>query len=113
MTSVKTIIYPVKDLAATKALFSSLLGAEPHTDQPYYVGFTAGEQEIGLDPNGHSKGLTGPVAYWHVEDIQARLAALVAAGGKVQQDVQDVGGGRQIASVTDPDGNAIGILQDS
>ncbi|WP_180687609.1 VOC family protein [Streptomyces gossypiisoli] len=108
----QTIIYPVKDLGRAKSLFSALLGVEPHTEQPYYVGFRAAEQEIGLDPNGHAHGLTGPVPYWHVADIRATLAALLAAGAETLQDVRNVGAGRLIASVKDPDGNLVGLLQD-
>src|SRR4051795_1358028 len=100
----KTIIYPVKDLAAAKALFSALLGVEPYADEPYYVGFKAAGQDVGLDPNGHAKGMTGPVPYWHVPDLRERLAVLLEAGADLLQDVQDVGGGRLIASVKDSDG---------
>ena len=33
MTSgIKTVIYPVRDLAPAKALFSQLLGVEPYVD---------------------------------------------------------------------------------
>ncbi|MEU6259885.1 VOC family protein [Streptomyces sp. NPDC047043] len=108
----KTIIYPVKDIARAKALFGALLGVEPYADEPYYVGFKDAGQDVGLDPNGHAKGMTGPVPYWHVEDIRGRLAALVEAGAEVLQDVQDVGGGRLIAFVKDTDGNLVGLLQD-
>ena len=108
----KTIIYPVKDLARTKSLFSALLGVEPYADEPYYVGYKDAGQDVGLDPNGHAKGMTGPVPYWHVSDIRATLAGLVEAGAELLQDVQDVGGGKLIASVKDADGNLIGITQD-
>ncbi|MDR6975285.1 putative enzyme related to lactoylglutathione lyase [Streptomyces sp. 3330] len=108
----QTIIYPVKDLARAKALFSALLEVEPYADEPYYVGFKAAGQDIGLDPNGHAKGMTGPVPYWHVTDLRERLAALVAAGAELLQDAQDVGGGRLIAFVKDADGNLVGLLQD-
>jgi predicted enzyme related to lactoylglutathione lyase len=108
----KTIIYPVKDLDAAKALFSALLGVEPYADEPYYVGFRAAGQEIGLDPNGHAKGMTGPVPYWHVADLRSTLAALLAAGAETLQDVQDVGGGKLIAYVKDADGNLVGLTQD-
>ena len=37
----KTIIYPVKDLARAKTLYSKLLGVEPEYDHTYYVGFKA------------------------------------------------------------------------
>ncbi|MFF4503808.1 VOC family protein [Streptomyces sp. NPDC001401] len=108
----KTIIYPVKDIARAKSLFSALLQVEPYADEPYYVGFKDAGQDVGLDPNGHAKGLTGPVPYWHVDDIRGRLAALVDAGAEVVQDVQDVGNGRLIASLKDADGNLVGLLQD-
>jgi predicted enzyme related to lactoylglutathione lyase len=108
-----TIIYPVKDIARAKALFSALLETEPYADEPYYVGFKDAGQDVGLDPNGHSRGMTGPVPYWHVTDIRARLAALLEAGAELLQDVTDVGGGKLIASVKDADGNLVGITQDS
>jgi predicted enzyme related to lactoylglutathione lyase len=108
----KTVIYPVKDLAKAKALFGALLEVEPYADEPYYVGFKDAGQDVGLDPNGHAKGMTGPVPYWHVSDIRGRLAALVDAGAELMQDVQDVGGGRLIAFVKDADGNLVGLLQD-
>jgi predicted enzyme related to lactoylglutathione lyase len=108
----QTIIYPVKDVDRAKALFTALLGVEPYADEPYYVGYKAAGQDVGLNPNGHAQGLTGPVPYWHVTDIRDRLAALVAAGAEVLQDVQDVGNGRLIASLKDADGNLVGLLQD-
>ncbi|MEU7964857.1 VOC family protein [Streptomyces sp. NPDC049097] len=111
-TGLTTIIYPVKDLEAAKAVFRALLDVEPYADQPYYVGFRAAGQELGLDPNGHAKGVTGPVPYWQVPDLRARLAALLDAGAELLQDVQDVGGGKLIASVRDADGNLVGLLQE-
>ena len=109
---VKTIIYPVKDLAQAKKLYGTLLGVEPSSDAAYYVGFTVGDQQIGLDPSGHQSGMTGPIAYYHVDDIKKSLQSLLDAGGQVQQEVKNVGGGRLIASVKDADGNIIGLIQD-
>lgn len=110
---VQTIIYPVNDLAQAKAIFSALLGTAPYMDQPYYVGFMVGGQNIGLDPNGHKQGMTGPVSYYHVDDINASLQALLDVGAQTVQDVKDVGGGKRIASVKDAAGNIIGILQNA
>jgi len=108
---VKTIIYPVKDLAKATAMFNALLGVEPLMDQPYYVGYRVGDQDIGLDPNGQKQGMTGPLAYWNVEDINESLKVLLDAGATMMQEVKDVGGGKLIASVTDLDGNSIGLIQ--
>jgi predicted enzyme related to lactoylglutathione lyase len=110
---IKRLIFPVKDLAQAKTLFTTLLGAEPYVDQPYYVGYKAGDQELGLDPHGHNKGLTGPVGYWTVSDIRASVESLVGAGAKVQQAVQDVGGGMLIATLKDADGNDFGLVQEA
>ena len=111
-TGARTILYPVKDLEKAKALFTALLGVEPEIDEPYYVGYVVAGQHIGLDPNGHAKGLTGPTPYWHVDDIEGTCRALLAAGGETVQEIQEVGGGRRIASVRDADGSLLGLLQD-
>jgi hypothetical protein len=61
---VKTIKYSVTDLANAKTLYGELLGVELYMDEAYYVGFNIeGHNNIGLNPHGHSKGMTGPVAY--------------------------------------------------
>ena len=71
---IRLFIYPVKDIARAKTLYSKLLRVEPYVDEAYYVGFRVGDQEIGLDPNGHSAGMTGPVGYYHVNDIKKKPA---------------------------------------
>src|SRR6267143_2585644 len=96
---IQLLVYPVKDIARAKALYRTLLGVEPYADAPYYVGFRVGEQEIGLDPNGHAQGMTGPIGYYHVSDIKKSLELLLAAGAQIQKEVKDVGGGRLIAWV--------------
>jgi predicted enzyme related to lactoylglutathione lyase len=108
---VKTIIYPVGDLAKAKTLYGKLLGVEPDMDEPYYVNFNVEGKDVGLDPNGHGQGMTGPVVYWHVDDVEKSLGALLEVGAEAWQGVRDVGGGKLIASVKDADGNAIGLLQ--
>jgi predicted enzyme related to lactoylglutathione lyase len=106
-----TIIYPVKDITRSKKLFTRLLEVEPIMDEPYYVGYKVGNQDIGLDPNGYSQGITGPIGYYHVSDIKKSLQILLDAGAKVLQDVRDVGGGKLVASVKDPESNLIGLIQ--
>jgi predicted enzyme related to lactoylglutathione lyase len=63
-------------------------------------------------PGGGPQGMTSPVAFWHVTDIEAKLAEMTAAGASVKEAPHDVGGGRLVATVTDPDGNVLGVLQD-
>ncbi len=108
----RTVLHPVTDLTTAKAVYTALLGVAPQTDGPYYVGFDVDGQHIGLVPGGGPQGMTSPVAYWHVPDIETTLAAVTTAGATVQEAAHDVGGGRLIATVTDPDGNVLGLLQD-
>ncbi|MEV8528888.1 VOC family protein [Streptomyces sp. NPDC052000] len=109
---IKTVLHPVSDLVKAKAVYTALLGVAPQTDESYYVGFEAEGQSIGLVPNGGAQGMSSPVAYWHVPDIEAKLAEVTAAGAVVKEPAHDVGGGRLVATVTDPDGNVLGLLQD-
>ncbi|MGO8877681.1 MAG: VOC family protein [Acidimicrobiales bacterium] len=109
---IKTVLIPVSDLATAKAVYSALLGLAPQADGSYYVGFDTAGQHIGLLPGGGPQGMTSPVTYWHVPDIEAKLAEVTAAGATVKEPVRDVGGGRRVATVTDPDGNVLGLLQD-
>ena len=109
---IRTVLHPVSDVAAAKAVYAALLGVAPQQDEPYYVGFEAEGQHIGLVPGGGPQGMTSPVAYWHVRDIEAKLAEVTAAGAAVNEPTRDVGGGRLVATVTDPDGNVLGLLQD-
>jgi len=109
---IKTVLHPVTDLVAAKAVYTALLGIAPQHDSSYYVGYDVAGQHIGLVPGGGPQGMTSPVAYWHVPDIEAKLAEVTAAGATVKEPARDVGGGRLVATFTDPDGNVLGLLQD-
>ena len=108
----KTLLHPVTDLEKSKAVYTALLGVAPTADSAYYVGFDAEGQHIGLVPGGGPQHMTSPIAYWHVADIAAKLAEVTAAGAVVREEPHDVGGGRQVATFTDPDGNVLGLVQD-
>ncbi|HEY5192541.1 MAG TPA: VOC family protein [Solirubrobacteraceae bacterium] len=109
---IKTVLHPVSDLAAAKAVYAALLGVSPQADADYYVGFDAEGQHIGLVPGGGPQGMTSPVTFWQVPDIEAKLAEVTAAGATVKEPAHEVGGGRLVATFTDPDGNVLGLLQD-
>ena len=107
--AIKTVLHPVTDLSKAKAVYTALVGAEPDHDADYYVGYDTGGQHIGLVPNSE---MEAPVAYWHVADIEAKLAEVTAAGATVKEPPHEVGWGRTVATFADPDGNVLGLLQD-
>ena len=109
----RTVIYRVPDLTRAKAWYSAAFGVSPYFDEPFYVGFSIGGFELGLDPD-LSEGGAGPggsVAYWGVTNIDAALPAFARDGGAVHSPARDVGEGIRVASVTDPFGNVIGLIE--
>jgi predicted enzyme related to lactoylglutathione lyase len=110
---IKTVLHLVSDLAAAKAVYAALLGVAPMADESHYVGFEVGGQHIGPVPGVASQSMTSPFVCWQVPDIEAKLAEVTAAGATVKESPRDVGGGRLVATVVDPDGNVLGLLQDA
>ncbi len=108
---IRTVLHPVSDLTRSKAVYTALLGTPPQTDESYYVGFEVAGQHIGLVPGGGPQAMTSPVAYWHVDDIEAKLAEVTAAGATVKESPREVGWGRVVATFADPDGNVLGLLE--
>ena len=108
----RTVIYHVDDLERAKAWYTEALGIVPYFDQPFYVGFNVSGYELGLDPDmsGVSTG-NNAVAYWGVKDAGAAYKRMIEIGGKAHSDVQEVGGGIRVATVTDPFENVFGIIE--
>src|SRR5271155_24299 len=90
---IKIVLHPVTDLEKAKAVYTALLGLPPQADSSYYVGYEAEGQQIGLVPGAGAQGMTSPVAYWQVPDIEAKLAEVTAAGATLKEAAHDVGGG--------------------
>ena len=108
----RTVIYHVPDVARAKAWYAAAFGIAPYFDEPFYVGFDVGGFELGLHPDmsGVQMG-NNAVAYWGVPDIVQAHAALVAAGALPADPIADVGGDIKVATLKDPFGNVIGIIE--
>ena len=108
-----TVIYRVTDLDRAKAWYARAFQQAPYFDQPFYVGFSIGGYELGLDPDP-SGGKTGPggsVAYWRVPAIDDAVRHFVARGATSSAPAQEVGEGIKVATVSDPFGNLIGLIE--
>ena len=103
--AIRSLVIPVSDMDAAKAVYTSLLGA-PHTDQPYYVGYNIDGFEVSLAP-GEAAG--GPVAYADVEDLDASRETLLAAGASERSAPRQVAPEARVCVLNDPDGNPIGL----
>jgi predicted enzyme related to lactoylglutathione lyase len=113
LLGLRTIIYHVHDLEKAKLWYTTALGIKPYFDQPYYIGFNVGGYELGLHPGspGPSGEDTGVVAYWGVENAESEFRHLLESGARKHTDLRDVGEGIMVATVLDPFGNVIGIIQ--
>ena len=112
LQGLRTVVYHVDNIERAKEWYTEFVGFPPYFDQPFYVGFNVGGFELGLDPDmsGIEKG-NNETAYWGVVDIEESFARTIAIGAEVVSDIQDVGEGIKVASVKDPFGNVIGIIE--
>jgi predicted enzyme related to lactoylglutathione lyase len=106
----RTAIYGAPDLDKAKTWYADALGIQPYFDEPFYVGFNVGGYELGLDPDGAPDG-SKAVAYWGVTNAEEAFARLVGLGASELSPVTEVGEGIKVASVRDPFGNALGIIE--
>ena len=105
----RTVVYPAPDLDAAKAWWTKVLGIEPYFDEPFFVGFSPGGYELGLDPDADPAA--GAVSYWGVPDVDVAYAELLAAGATTRDPVKDVGDGIRLGTVTDPVGSVVGVIE--
>lgn len=111
------------DVAAARDWYAGVVGAEPYfqrpdADAPMYVEFRLGadEDEFGIvsadfAPRGAAQGPGGAIARWHVEDIRAVVADLLERGATEWEPVVEREEAFFTASVVDPFGNVLGLIQ--
>ena len=113
MLGLRTVCYPCPDLATGKAWYARAFNTEPYFVEPYYVGFNIGGFELGLDPDVKDvkPGPGGTVAYWGVAEADTAVEHFVRAGASLESPVRDVGEGIRVATVADPFGNLMGLIE--
>ena len=108
----RTAIYKVSNLEKAKQWYSDILGFPPYFDEPFYVGFSVGGFELGLDPDAEDvKVGDNLLVYWGVENAQETYDELLKKGATAHSEPQNVGGEIVVASVFDPFGNVFGIIE--
>ncbi len=106
----RTVIYPVNDLARAKAWYAAMLSVAPYFDEAFYVGFSVGGFELGLVPEGQASA-HGPQPLWGVANAEIAYQKLLELGATALEVVTDVGDGIRVAAVLDPFGNRFGIIE--
>jgi predicted enzyme related to lactoylglutathione lyase len=114
LLGLRTAQYHVKaaDLENVKAWYEKAIGVKAYFSQPFYVGFNVGGFELGLLPSQEEPIQGNSLAvYWGVADIQSGVNDLVASGATLDGSILDVGHGIKKATLIDPFGNKIGIIE--
>lgn len=109
----RTVVYHVPDLERAKRWYAEAFGVAPYFDESFYVGFSIGGFELGLDPDTtvSAPGGGGSVAYWGVPNLDLAVEHFARLGAPIRAGIQDVGGDIRVATVADPFGNLIGLIE--
>ncbi|MDX2206134.1 MAG: VOC family protein [Gemmatimonadales bacterium] len=100
---------PARDLAAAKSFFESVFGMTMTGFGPTYACTTTGDVDIGLqgDP---TEATRAPLPVIEVENLEATLAAVTAAGATISKPTFSFPGGRRFHFL-DPNGNELAAMQ--
>ncbi|GAB3978689.1 VOC family protein [Plantactinospora veratri] len=111
------------DVPAARTWYAELLGVEayfvrPTEGTPAYVEFRVGDyqHELGIvdsryAPHGRPERVGGAVVYWYVDDVRASFDRLLSLGATVHDKPVERGSGFVTASVVDPFGNILGVME--
>ena len=80
------VVVPARDLAASIAAWTALLGQGPTFQGDDFALFTGGGVEIGLTSK---PWVDYPLVFWTVDDIEATHRNLLAAGATAMVEVAD------------------------
>jgi predicted enzyme related to lactoylglutathione lyase len=119
-----TITYWADDVTAAAAWYAELLGVEPYfhragpDGRAAYIEFRIGDHqdELGIvdrrfAPAGAPTQPGGAIMHWHVDDLEATVARLLASGAEEYEPITPRGDtGFVTASVVDPFGNVLGVM---
>jgi catechol 2,3-dioxygenase-like lactoylglutathione lyase family enzyme len=109
LQGLRTVIYPVADLAAATLWWSTLLGYKPYFDQPFYVGFEVAGYELGLLPE--ASPAEGALTYWGVDSVRQAMEESIALGAVEHAAATEVGDGIVTGSVLTATGNVVGFIR--
>ncbi len=105
----RTTIYKVSDIAEAKIWYSKAFGVTPYFDEPYYVGFSVGGYELGIQAEDVTKW-ENVATFWWVDDIESTYAYFLACGAREQEKPMNVWGDIMVATVKDPWDNLIWLI---
>ncbi|MBX7105212.1 MAG: VOC family protein [Gemmataceae bacterium] len=100
---------PTKDLAASWAFYEKAFGMAMTEFGPTYACTMTGDVDIGLQADAE-EATAAPLPVIEVNDLEATLATVIAAGATVTKPIFGFPGGRRF-HFRDPGGNELAAMQ--
>ena len=111
--SIDYVEIPSRDLDATKRFFADVFGLAFKDYGADYASFSGGGVDGGFfrSPAVSQTDLGGALIVFHSDDLEATLAAVEAAGGKLTKPIFSFPGGRRF-HFSEPSGNEFAVWSD-
>ena len=109
MARLNYVELPGREIGRVKAFYESALGWSLTDFGPTYACTLTGDTDIGLQGDA-SEATKAPLPVIQVDDLEAMLAAVEAAGGTIVRPTFSFPGGRRF-QFRDPGGNELACMQ--
>jgi predicted enzyme related to lactoylglutathione lyase len=109
MARLNYVELPVRDIAASKLFYESAFGWAMTQFGPTYAATLSGDTDVGLQGDA-AEATKAPLPVIEVDDLEAALNAVVAAGGKIVRPIFAFPGGRRFQFL-DPSGNEAAVAK--
>ena len=108
MARLNYVELPVRDVARSKAFYEAAFGWSLTGFGPTYAATVTGDTDIGLQADS-AEATKAPLPVIEVPDLEAALASVEAAGGRIVRPIFAFPGGRRFHFL-DPSGNELAAV---
>ena len=108
MARLNYVELPVSDIAAARSFYEQAFGWEMTQFGPSYAATLTGDTDVGLQADA-AEATRAPLPVIEVLDLEAALAAVEAAGGRIARPIFAFPGGRRFQFL-DPSGNEVAAV---
>ena len=109
MARLNYVELPVGDVPAAKAFYEAVFGWAMTDFGPTYAATLTGDTDVGLQGDA-AEATRAPLPVIEVDDLEAALAAVTAAGATILRPIFAFPGGRRF-QFADPAGNEVACVK--
>jgi predicted enzyme related to lactoylglutathione lyase len=109
MARLNYVELPVQEIGAAKSFYERAFGWSMTAFGPAYAATLTGDTDVGLQADS-SEATAGPLPVIEVDDLEAALESVQAAGGEIVRPIFAFPGGRRF-HFRDPSGNELAAVK--